>query len=223
MQEPVPITVWDLPTRLFHWTLVVLILLQYLSGEFGLLSMDWHFRLGYATLALIIFRVLWGLFGSATSRFSDFVRGPVTVWRYAAALMQGRAQGAIGHNPLGGWSVLLMIASVALQSVTGLFSTDDLDTTGPLAARVSEDTVKWMTRIHHWNRYVLLVLIVLHLAAVLLHWVWKRENLVVSMLHGRRHVANAPSVRAASIWLALALLVASAVAVGCLVEWGEAQ
>ena len=87
---------------------------------------------------------------------------------------------------------------------------------------ISEDTVKWMTRIHHWNRYVLLVLIVLHLAAVLLHWVWKRENLVAPMLHGRRPVERVMSMRTAPLWLAIALLVASALAVGCLVAWGEA-
>ena len=222
MQEPAPIAVWDLPTRIFHWALAVLILLQYLSGEFGLLSMDWHFRLGYATLALILFRVLWGFFGSSTSRFSHFVRGPVAVWRYTVALLQGRTQGAIGHNPLGGWSVLLMLASVALQSVTGLFSTDDLETTGPLAARVSDAAVKAMTRIHHWNRYVLLLLIVLHLGAVLAHWVWRRDNLVAPMLHGHKRIEVATPMRAASPWIALALLAASALAVWALVAWGEA-
>jgi cytochrome b len=216
------VTVWDLPTRLFHWVLVALIVLQYASGELGLFSMDWHFCLGYATLALIVFRVLWGFFGSTTSRFPHFVRGPLAVWRYTVALLQGRAHGAIGHNPLGGWSVLVMLASVALQSVTGLFSTDDLETTGPLAARVSEATVKWMTRIHHWNRYVLLLLIVLHLAAVLAHWVWRRDNLVAPMVHGRKRIEVTAPMRAASPWIALALLAVSALAVWALVAWGEA-
>ena len=221
-EEPAPITVWDLPTRVFHWALVALILLQYLTGEFGLLSMDWHFYFGYATLALIVFRVLWGFVGSTTSRFSHFVRGPVAVWRYTVALLQGRAHGAIGHNPLGGWSVLVMIASVALQAVTGLFSTDDLDTTGPLAARVSDAAVKWMTRIHHWNRYFLLLLIVLHLGAVLAHWIWRRDNLVAPMLHGKKRIEAAAPMRAASIGIALVLLAASGLAVWALVAWGEA-
>lgn len=222
MQEPAPVTVWDLATRLFHWALVVLILLQYLTGEFGLLSMDWHFRLGYATLALILFRVLWGFFGSSTSRFSHFLRGPAVVWRYTIALMQGRVHGEIGHNPLGGWSVLLMLASVALQAVTGLFSTDDLDAIAPLAARVSDETVKWMTRVHHWNRYVLLLLIVLHLGAVLAHWVWRRDNLVAPMLHGRKRIEAATPMRGVSPWIALALLAVSAGVVWGVVAWGEA-
>jgi cytochrome b len=136
--------------------------------------------------------------------------------------MQGRAHGAIGHNPLGGWSVLLMLASVALQSVTGLFSTDDLDTTGPLAARVSDETVKWMTRIHHWNRYFLLLLIVLHLGAVLAHWVWRRDNLVAPMVHGRKRIEVTTPLRAASIWIALVLLAASALGVAWF-TWGPVR
>ncbi len=89
-----PIVVWDLPTRLFHWTLVVLIALQYASGEFDLLSMEWHYRLGYATLALIVFRVLWGFFGSQTSRFAEFVRGPAR-----SRAMRSRSRAPAGNRP----------------------------------------------------------------------------------------------------------------------------
>ncbi len=142
MPEHDPIIVWDLPTRLFHWTLVVLILLQYLSGEFGLLPMEWHYWLGYATLALVVFRVLWGFCGSRTSRFAAFVRGPATVARYAIDSLHGRAAHVVGHNPLGGWSVLLMLASVLVQSVSGLFASDDLVESGPFAARVSDATMQ---------------------------------------------------------------------------------
>jgi cytochrome b len=100
------IRVWDLPTRLFHWLLVVLIVLLYATGEFGMLDMRWHFWLGYATLALTVFRVSWGLFGSQTSRFADFVRGPAAVGRYVKAQISTNAHFSLGHNPLGGWSVL---------------------------------------------------------------------------------------------------------------------
>jgi cytochrome b len=219
MAESNPVIVWDLPTRLFHWTLVVLILLQYLSGEFGLLSMEWHYWLGYATLALIVFRVLWGFAGSHTSRFATFVRGPAAVARYAADSLRGRAVEVIGHNPLGGWSVLLMLISIAVQSVSGLFSSDDLTESGPFAARVSDATVKWMTRIHSFNRYVLLLLIVLHVAAVLLHWVMRHENLVAPMLHGRGRSDAVNPMRVTSAWRALLLLALSAVAVGILIFW----
>lgn len=214
--------VWDLPTRLFHWSLAGLIALQYASGEFGVLSMAWHFRLGYATLALVLFRVLWGFLGSQTSRFGEFVRGPRGVLRYAADLARGRAAPAPGHNPLGGWSVLAMLASVALQAASGLASSDDISEEGPLVARLSGATVDWMTWLHHVNRYVLAGLVVLHVGAVLAHRIARDENLVGPMLHGRSPAAGAAVLRFASSWRALALLAASAVAVWGLVAWGGA-
>jgi len=216
------ITVWDLPTRLFHWTLVVLIVLQYASGEFELLPMAWHYWLGYATLALIVFRVLWGFFGSSTSRFAEFVRGPVAATRYALASLRGREAKFVGHNPLGGWSVLLMLTSILVQSISGLFASDDLTESGPFAARVSDETIKWMTRAHHFNRYVLLILIVLHVTAILLHWVMHHENLVAAMWHGRKRIDGTRSMALVSAWRALALLLLSSVAVALLIVWGSA-
>ena len=217
------IRVWDLPTRLFHWALVVLIAVQYASGEFGWLSMEWHFRLGYATLALVVFRVLWGFAGSQTSRFVDFVRGPRTVTRYVAAALRGDVAHAPGHNPLGGWSVVLMLASVALQAITGLFSSDDISEDGPLVARASQATVSWMTSVHHLNRYALLLLIALHVGAVLLHGLLRNDNLVAPMLHGRARFERARALRFVSSWRALALSLLSAGMVWALVAWGEAN
>lgn len=219
--EP-PARVWDLPTRLFHGSLVLLIALQYASGEFGGLSMDWHFRLGYATLALIVFRVLWGFVGSQTSRFGDFLRGPRAVSRYAADLVHGTAGHAPGHNPLGGWSVLLMLASVATQAISGLFSSDDVSEDGPLVARVSAATVDRMTWLHHVNRWLLLALIAAHVGAVFAHWLLRKENLVAPMLHGRGRHGGARRLRFVSSWRALPLLAISAAAVWALVAWGEA-
>ena len=133
--------VWDLPTRLFHWLLVVLILLLYATGEFGMLDMRWHFWFGYATLALMVFRLLWGLFGSQTSRFADFVRGPVAVGRYVKEQISTNAHFSVGHNPLGGWSVLALLLSVLVQSASGLFASDGIDTDGPFSGSVSGYTV----------------------------------------------------------------------------------
>lgn len=217
------IRLWDLPTRLFHWALVALIALQFASGEFGLLPMRWHYLMGYATLVLIVFRVLWGFFGSQTSRFSDFVRGPRALLRYVPDALRGRALRSPGHNPLGGWSVLVMLASVALQAISGLFTSDDIDETGPLVARVSNATVAAMTRIHHLNRYVLLILIALHVGGVLLHWLTRNDNLVAPMLHGRAQIDGAREPRFVSSWRALVLLALSAAMVGGIVGWGEAM
>ena len=114
-----------------------------------------------------------------------------------------------------------MLACVAVQSVSGLFSSDDLTESGPFAARVSDETVKWMTRVHHVNRYVLLILIVLHVAAVMLHWAMHHDNLVAPMLHGRKRIDGMRSTRVASVWRALVLLLLSAIAVAALIVWGD--
>ena len=178
--------VWDLPTRLFHWALVVLIALQFATAEFGWLSMEWHYRFGYATLALILFRLIWGVVGSQTSRFADFVRGPAAVARYLKAASSAESSTHIGHNPLGGWSVVTMLLCLLVQALTGLFSSDGIDEDGPFAGMVSNATVKFATRLHHLGETVLLVLITLHIAAVLLHWLIKHDNLIAPMITGRK-------------------------------------
>lgn len=222
MNAPVPeVRVWDLPTRLFHWALVVLIALQYASGEFHLFDMRWHFLLGYATLALIVFRVAWGVCGSQSSRFVDFVRGPRAILAYLRAQAAGAVPARPGHNPLGGWSVLAMLACIGVQALSGLFASDDIDTDGPFAARVSSRTVKLMTRVHHWNENVLLALIALHVGAVLAYLLARRENLIVPMLTGRAR-ASMPAPRIASSWLALLIFAACAACVYAGVAvWGE--
>ncbi|MEO5622525.1 MAG: cytochrome b/b6 domain-containing protein [Dokdonella sp.] len=221
MNELPRIVVWDVPTRIFHWVLVALIALQFASGEFGWLPMKWHYWLGYTTLALIVFRVLWGFLGSQTSRFTDFVRSPRAAMRYALDAVRARESPSPGHNPLGGWSVLLLLASVALQAISGLFASDDISEEGPLVAHVSEATVKLMTRIHHLNRYALLLLIALHIGAIALHYVVRNENLVAPMLHGRAHVHPARPLRFVSSWRALVLFALSASAVWALVTWAS--
>ena len=220
--EPPHMRVWDLPTRLFHWALVALIAAQYATGEFGWLSMQWHYWFGYATLALIVFRMLWGFSGSQTSRFTQFVRSPRATLRYAVSVLRGRETRVPGHNPLGGWSVLLLLACVALQAVSGLFSSDDISEEGPLVARVADATVHLMTRIHHLNRYVLLLLIALHVLAVLLHWVIRNDNLVAPMLHGRARFDGGHPLPFVSAWRALGLLALSAAAVWALLLWAAA-
>ncbi|HET6545866.1 MAG TPA: cytochrome b/b6 domain-containing protein [Rhodanobacteraceae bacterium] len=223
--EPIAsgVKVWDLPTRIFHWTLVALIALQFASGEYDLLPMEWHFRLGYATLALILFRVLWGFFGSESARFGQFLRGPVAVLRYLGDSIAQREAAHPGHNPLGGWSVVAMLLCVAVQAASGLFASDDISEFGPLCARVSDATVQWMTRIHKIDRLVLLVLIALHVSAVLLHRVFRRDHLVAAMLHGRKRIADlhAP-LRFAPPGRALALAALSAAIVWAIVAWGAA-
>ncbi|HEU4662738.1 MAG TPA: cytochrome b/b6 domain-containing protein [Dokdonella sp.] len=221
MSAPGPARVWDLPTRAFHWLLVLLVAVQYASGEFGWPSMEWHYRCGYATLALIVFRVFWGFAGSQTSRFGEFLRGPRALLQYIAALRRGDAQRHAGHNPLGGWSVVAMLASLALQATSGLFASDDISEDGPLVARASAATVAFMTRVHGWNRYVLLALIVLHLGAIAAYAL-RGTNLVAPMWSGCARDGAVRPLRFAPVSLALALGLLAAGAVWALVAWGEA-
>jgi cytochrome b len=219
------VRVWDLPTRLFHWTLVVLIALQFATAEFGLLSMDWHYRFGYATLALILFRVVWGFVGSQTSRFADFVRGPMTIARYlqtqwSVGAQIKHAQTSVGHNALGGWSVLSMLGVVLLQAISGLFSSDGIDEDGPFSASVSNATVKWMTSLHHLGETALLILIGLHIAAVLLHWLLKHDNLIAPMFSGRKRIDPARPISFAGNGRALLLFAIASAAVAVLAYFG---
>ncbi|MBN8884286.1 MAG: cytochrome b/b6 domain-containing protein [Rudaea sp.] len=213
--------VWDLPTRLFHWALVVLIALQFATAEFGFLTMEWHYRFGYATLALIVFRVLWGFAGSQTSRFGEFVRGPAAVVRYLKASVSANPPAQVGHNPLGGWSVVVMLLCVLVQAVSGLFASDGIDEDGPFVGAVSNATVKLATRLHHLGETALLVLITLHVAAVLLHWALKRDNLIVPMITGRKRADGPVPLRFVSGWLALALFVIVAAAIVMLSRAGN--
>ncbi len=180
------VRVWDLPTRLFHWALVALVATSFVTGKVGGNAMTWHLYSGYAILALIAFRIVWGFVGGRESRFATFLKGPGAVLRYARTLADRAAPRHAGHNPLGGWSVVLMIASLATQAGTGLFASDDIFVEGPLAAKVSGATVALATRIHNWNQWVLIVLVSLHVAAIAFYAQFKRENLVRPMLTGRK-------------------------------------
>jgi cytochrome b len=213
--------VWDLPTRLFHWALVLLVALQFASGEFGWLPMRWHYWLGYATLAALLFRFAWGFVGSDTSRFAHFVRGPRVALRHGADFLRGATQRFPGHNPLGGWSVLALLACLFVQAVSGLFASDDIVEQGPLVARAPEATIAFMTRVHALDRYVLALLITLHVVAVLVHRL-RGHHLVAAMLHGRARFDGTPAPRLVSSWRALVVFAISAAVVWAVVVWGEA-
>lgn len=178
------VLVWDLPTRLSHWLLVALVAFSFYSGKTGGTLMQYHEWSGVTILGLVLFRVLWGFWGGAYARFADFLKGPRKVWRYAFSLFGPDYRLHLGHNPLGGWSIIAMLACLFVQAATGLFANDDIFTEGPLYAWVSKDTSDWLTGIHHLNQNILLGLVALHLAAIALHFLVKHENLVIPMVTG---------------------------------------
>lgn len=176
--------VWDLPVRLLHWALLFLIAASWWTAEEGML--DWHRRSGYCILWLVLFRLLWGVFGSTTARFAHFVRRPAAVIDYVRHdLFNRRAGTAEGHNPLGGWSVVMMLAAILVQTLLGLFAVDvDGMESGPLASYVSFDTGRVAAEAHGILFNVLLTFIALHVMAILFYLVAKRTNLVTPMILG---------------------------------------
>ncbi|HYJ52569.1 MAG TPA: cytochrome b/b6 domain-containing protein [Allosphingosinicella sp.] len=205
------VRVWDLPTRLFHWSLVLLVPALWATHEWH--RLDLHILLGETMLGLILFRLIWGLIGSSTARFSGFVRGPGAVLRYLRA-----PRTAFGHNPIGALSVVAMLLVLAIQVGLGLFASDEdaLDV-GPLSHNISYDSARTLAERHETFFYILLGLIALHVAAILYYRFAKREDLVTPMVTGRREptlpgeaMAPAPAWR---FWVAAALAIAITLAI----------
>lgn len=209
MSEPVGGPVWDLPIRLFHWTLAALIAFSWWSVEYH--HVDWHIWSGIAILTLLIFRLLWGLVGSSTARFANFVRGPRAVLAFVRDETSWRSA---GHSPLGALSVIALLLTTAAQVGLGLIAVDeDGLNEGPLARFVSVDTSDSARGIHEILFYVLLGLIVMHLAAIL-YYRLRGKPLTAAMVTGRAVLdPGIAPLRPARKWLAwLCLAVALAIA-----------
>jgi cytochrome b len=203
--EKRPVRVWDLPTRLFHWLIVALFGFSWWTIEND--HLDWHKLSGYGILTLVLFRVYWGVFGSTTARFADFIHTPRSVAAYFASLIRRSGRVVFGHNPMGGWSVLMLLFLLLVQSVLGLFAVDidGLDP-GPLGNFVSFETGR---RVAHWHGRVfnlLLLLSTLHIAVVLFYLFFKRQNLIAAMIIGTKRVGTGivpPPLRFVPWWWAL--------------------
>lgn len=203
-----PVRIWDLPVRLFHWLLVALLGFSWWSGKRH--DMDWHRLSGYAILALLIFRLCWGFIGGRTARFAHFVRGPRAVFAYAGEIVRGRHVATAGHNPIGGWSVVVMLATLAAMVVSGLFAVDvDGLESGPLADYVDFDRGRAAAAVHHWLFDAILVLVSVHVLAIAFYLVRLRHDLIGPMIHGRRRtIGNEPAEElGASAWAAAAGIV----------------
>ncbi|PIC00513.1 cytochrome b/b6 domain-containing protein [Caulobacter sp. X] len=200
---------WDAPTRLTHWALVGLIGFSWWSASTG--HMDWHRWSGYSVLALITFRLIWGVVGSQSARFSQFVKGPRTVLAYARTLGDRTPSSTPGHNPVGALSVLALLAAIVTQVVTGLFSVDiDGLESGPLADRVSFETGRQFAQWHDWSFTAIQALVLAHVAAVVFYLVYKRSNLIRPMVTGRRRLDADPQLAFAPPWLALLIALVAA-------------
>jgi cytochrome b len=190
--------VWDLPLRMFHWLLVLSMIGSYTTAKLGFDWMQWHFYLGYFTIGLVVFRLLWGFFGPRHARFTSFVRKPSAVWLYLKSMFDRTSARTIGHNPVGGLMVVLMLVLVGIQATTGLFTTDDVVWSGPYYGAVSGSTASTLSSIHNLNFNIILGAVGLHIAAILFYGLYKRQNLVVPMLHGHLPATLVPEREAIS-------------------------
>lgn len=212
--------VWDAPTRLFHWTLVLLILFSYVS-----VKKEWvnaHFYSGYTILTLLLFRIVWGFIGSETARFRQFLRSPLAGLRHLASFGGPRAPDTeIGHNAAGGWIVLAFLGILLLQVTTGLLAGDKTGPLGPLAYHLSKPTGITVGNVHVFTFNVILALTTLHILAIVAYAVFKRHDLVRAMVTGKKRLpATVRQPRFASPALAAGILAVSAAAVAALIRFG---
>lgn len=215
-QEMAKIKVWDIYIRVFHWLLLICILVSFIS--FRLDEMDIHFISGHCVLALIIFRVIWGVIGSRTALFHSFIKGPGTILNYLQTPNSEKFKGMIGHSPIAALSVIAMLVVISVQVGTGLISDDEILLQGPLAQYVSSDLSYQATTYHGINAKLIIGLIVLHLAAIAFYRFIKKDDIVKPMVTGQKRVSedaaqNVPSLdEKKPIRAAMAILISIAIA-----------
>lgn len=219
---PNKVKVWDLPTRIFHWALVVSVVGSITTAQIGGGAMAWHFRFGYAILSLLLFRLIWGFVGGRWSRFVSFIFTPKDILSHLRG--QARPEQQIGHNPLGALSVFALLAILLAQTLTGLTSDDEITSAGPLVNLVSGAWVS-NTTFYHANvgKFVLLALLALHLGAIVFYLVAKQQNLIRPMIDGDKKIdftAHSSKDTPASRSLALSILIGCAFFVSWVIKLG---
>jgi cytochrome b len=179
------IRVWDLPLRLFHWLLAALVITAIITVKIGGNALIWHFYCGYAVLSLLLFRILWGVFGSRYSLFANLRCSPAAIAAQLRDIKAGKSVRFLGHNPIGSLSVLAILAVLVMQAGSGLFANDDIDSEGPLVKFISKelsDRISWFHT--ELNSYLIYSLIALHVVAIGVYYFKKKEDLVTPMLTG---------------------------------------
>jgi len=202
--------VWDLPVRIFHWSLAAAFLGAFVTNRLGVRYFHYHALCGYAVIVLVAFRIIWGVIGTRHARFWNFVRGPAATLRYALAIGRGRARPYAGHNPLGALMVIVLLAALGVEAVIGLFANDEIFNTGPLYGAVSDALSLKLTGLHRQLFYWIAAAVGLHVAAVLFHRLVKGERLVRAMITGRKpsHVVGAhDAIGASRSWLAVVVVI----------------
>ncbi|MCX7380103.1 MAG: cytochrome b/b6 domain-containing protein [Alphaproteobacteria bacterium] len=206
-----PMPIWDLPVRLFHWMLPVLLIVSYVSVKKDMMTL--HFLSGYTMAALLIFRIAWGFVGSETARFSHFVKSPLAALRHLTHFFRRGPDTQVGHNEAGGWMVVVLLAVLVVQVATGLCANDDGTTEGPLMKHISKELSDRLSLVHEINFKLLLAIVAGHLAAVIGYAVFRGHDLVRPMVTGRKRLPAATPAPAMVHPLAALVILAVAAAV----------
>jgi len=202
--------IWDLPTRVFHWLLVLSFIAAYVTNWLGVSYFTYHLWAGYFVIILLVFRILWGVVGTHHAQFVNFVRHPIESVTYALHLTKGKAKSYPGHNPLGALMVLTLLLVLLLQAVTGLFANDEIFNIGPLYGYISHELSLKLTAVHKELFYWILGAVGIHVGAVFFYVFVKRENLIKAMITGKKPahgLAEVKVIESSRIWLALLLIV----------------
>ena len=209
--------IWDLPTRLFHWSLVICFAGSWITAEAGFDWTEVHFRFGYTTLALILFRILWGFLGNRYARFSNFVTKPTTAAKSIAEMLDATSERHAGHSPHGGYAVIFLLYFALAQATSGLFISDDILYTGPYNGVVSNDLAGALAWFHGLNFTLLQIMIGLHLVAIIWYRFKKSEELIMPMLSGYKQAPFEPAVPV-SVFKAIAAIMVCAAMIVLLVQ-----
>jgi cytochrome b len=197
------VKVWDWPVRLFHWLLVATLVFLYVTGEILDDAMQWHFYAGYFCLGLVLFRILWGLFGTYYSRFSGFLETPKAVYQY----LSGKSTKTyLGHNPAGGYSVVVMLTLILSQATSGLFISDEIFSDGPYYGLLSDVWQDIANFLHHNAYTAIMAVIVLHVGTIIYYKVKKKHALTKAMFTGYKESSASPKPAPSNLQFTIRLL-----------------
>ncbi len=179
--------IWDLPIRLFHWSLALLIIFLWYSAKISTDLMEWHAIAGKVLFALILFRLIWGIVGSETAQFSKFIKPPLTTIAYLRSMKKSDNEPIIGHTPPGAYMIITMLLVILIQIVSGLCSSDDIFVEGNFYRYLDHETAEWMASIHYYTFYILIFLISLHVSTIAIYAI-TGVNMVKPMISGSKIV-----------------------------------
>lgn len=195
-KKPQRCQVWDAPTRVFHWLMVLGFTTCYVTGEDDRWALV-HITAGYMVLGLILFRLLWGFIGSRHARFSSFICGPKTIMDYVVCLCRNKTKHYAGHNPAGAVSIFLLLALGLLVTISGIMVNEEINYPG-------------IDGIHEISSNTMLALVLIHITGVIISSLLHRENLIGAMISGCKPNCEGETISRNFVWLGVTMVLLTA-------------